>query len=106
MRSKKNILKVLVAASMPLLLAGAAAAEGPMFGGFVDFGYNYNFNGMTANTLRGFDATSNSLQVNNAKLALSGKSDKGVGYEVDVMYGRDTLGTKSFGFDAGGATQI
>lgn len=85
-----KIRRILGAVLIPAVLAGQAlAAEGPTINGFVDFGYNYNFNGMPTNTLRGFDANSNSFTLQNAKVAVSGKTDKEIGYRVDVLYGFD-----------------
>lgn len=107
MKLKKSILKVLGATALPLLLVGTAVAEGPTVGGFVDFGYNYNFNGRTTNVLRGFDAGANTLSVQSAKIAVAGKGEQGVSYQVDVLYGRDAALTKSAGFNTGvGGDQI
>jgi hypothetical protein len=75
-----------------------ASAEGPTVSGFVDFGYNYNFNKMSTNRLRTFDGNSNTFTLQNAKVALAGKTDSNVGYQVDVMYGYDATQTHSAGF--------
>ncbi len=106
MMLKKSILRVLGATVLPLLFVGMAAAEAPTFSGFVDFGYNYNFNGMRTNTLRGFDATANSLTLQAAKLAASGKTGE-VSYQIDLLMGSDASLTKSAGWNTGvGGNQV
>ncbi|HRY28447.1 MAG TPA: outer membrane beta-barrel protein, partial [Elusimicrobiota bacterium] len=93
---------VLAALSAVLALSGQVAAEGPAFSGFIDFGYNYNFNGRTINTLRGFDANANSLTLQNAELVAEGRSQSNVGYRVDVDYGYDASLIHSAGFTSTG----
>ena len=59
-----QVLRVLGALLLPAFIAGQGmAAEGPSLSGFVDFGYNYNFNKMPTNTLRSFDAKANSFSL-------------------------------------------
>jgi hypothetical protein len=99
--------RVLAALLLPVSLATSVLAEGPTVSGFVDFGYNYNFNGMTTNTLRTFDANANSLTVQNAEIVVDGKTDKGVAYRVDVDHGFDAANIHSAGYITGaGNTQI
>src|SRR5262249_22415313 len=81
-------------------LAGAIRAEeGPKLSGFVDFGYNYNFNKSTTNlnTLRTFDQNANSLTLQNAEIVAEGKHGDVV-YRVDLDYGFDASQIHSGGF--------
>jgi hypothetical protein len=97
----------LAAVLAPALLASSGlAAEGPSVNGFVDFGYNYNFNGLSANTYRAFDAQANSFTLQNAELVVSGKSDADVGYRVDVDWGNDGSVVNAFDGFAPGTTQV
>lgn len=83
------------------------AAEGPTVSGFVDFGYNYNFNGLSANTYRAFDGQANSFTLQNAEIVVSGKSDSEVSYRVDVDYGQDGSVVNAFdGFAPGNQVNL
>jgi hypothetical protein len=99
--SKRQLLRGVFAGA--LCLAGASArADGPTVGGFVDFGYNYNFNKQTANVLRVFDANANSFTLQDGKVAVSGTTKDNVSYRVDVIYGFDAAQIHSAGFVTGG----
>ncbi|MBI4396064.1 MAG: outer membrane beta-barrel protein, partial [Elusimicrobia bacterium] len=103
MKSRKSVAWILGPFLLPLLLTGRGlAAEGPNVNGFVDFGYNYNFNKQTTNVLRTFDARANSFTLQNAEVVVSGKSDKDVSYRVDVDYGFDASQIHSTGFLSAG----
>ena len=52
-KTQRTVLAVAVAA----LGMGNALAEGPTVSGFIDFGYVYNMNGLSANTYRAFDGS-------------------------------------------------
>jgi hypothetical protein len=106
MTFNKMTQKVLGAIVLPLLMVGVAAAEGPSLSGFVDFGYNYNFNGQTANMLRSFDQKANSFTLQNAEVVVSGKSDKDISYRVDVNYGYDASLIHSAGFTSASNLQV
>jgi hypothetical protein len=72
-RNMRSAFGALLAVAM---MAGQTrAAEGPDVSGFVDFGYNYNLDGLQTNALRSFD----------------------VSYRVDVNYGFDATITQSAG---------
>ena len=101
------VLKVLGVLLLPVILASQVlAAEGPSLSGFVDFGYNYNFNNKLANVLRTFDANANSFTLQNTEIVLSGKSDGDVAYRVDVDYGFDASVIHSAGFGIAGQIDL
>ncbi len=104
--NKTKITRALGALLLPAALASQVFAEGPSLSGFVDFGYNYNFNGMAANTLRSFDSKSNSFTLQNAEVVVSGKSDKDVTYRVDLDYGFDATNTNYLNNNAGDELDI
>jgi hypothetical protein len=89
--SFKKVLGSLSAFALAVSTVPAFAAEGPSASGFIDFGYNYNFNGAQGNMLRSFDATANSFTVQNAETVISGKGSGDVSYRVDVDYGFDAV---------------
>ncbi len=95
--STKMMGKSVLVAALFVATAAAVRAEGPAVSGFVDFGYNYNMNGLKANTYRAFDGQANSFTLQNAEIVVAGKSDKDVSYRVDVNYGQD--GSVVNGFD-------
>ncbi|MBL0350784.1 MAG: porin [Elusimicrobia bacterium] len=99
-KTQRTVLAVAVAA----LGMGNALAEGPTVSGFIDFGYVYNMNGLSANTYRAFDGSANSFTLQNAEVVLQGKSSSDVAYRVDVDYGQD--GGVVNTFDGSGDDQI
>lgn len=68
---------------------GTVHADGPAVSGYVDFGYNYNLNGLKANTYRAFDTQANTFTLNNAEVVLSGMGPSDVNYRIDLNYGKD-----------------
>ncbi|MGQ0645639.1 MAG: outer membrane beta-barrel protein [Elusimicrobiota bacterium] len=94
-RNMRSAFGALLAVAM---MAGQTrAAEGPDVSGFVDFGYNYNLDGLQTNALRSFDTNANSFTLQNAEIVVGGKSDSDVSYRVDVNYGFDATITQSAG---------
>ncbi len=82
--------------TMPL---GHLFAQGPNVSGFIDVGYNYNFNKPInhTNDLRVFDRTHNNFTIQAAEIVWEGTSNN-VDYRIDVDYGSDAAGTQSAGF--------
>lgn len=88
-----------VAGIVGVLAATAVRAEGPTVSGFVDVGYNYNFNGQQTNNLRGFDDKANTITLQNAEIDVAGSMGDKAKYQVDLMYGYDATKTHSAGFE-------
>lgn len=91
---------------LPLLLSASVLAEGPTVSGYVDVGYNYNFNKMPMNTLRSFDDKSNTITLQSAEVNVAGTLEGGTGYRVDVSYGYDATKTHSTGFDQNNTSNV
>lgn len=89
MRINKIKRGVSVAAAVVTLGWGTAQAEAPAFSGYVDLGYNYNFNGMGDNTNRAFDGQANTFKLQAAELDAQGKVSGDVTYRVDLQFGHD-----------------
>jgi len=107
MSFKKSARGALAVLALPVLFAGQSiAAEGPTVSGFVDVGYNYNFNGLGANTYRAFDGKANSFILQNAEIVVAGKSDNEVTYRADVNYGHDGSVVNAFDGFAATSDQI
>lgn len=89
MFQRKKVLGSLSAIVLSASILGTAFADGPTVGGFVDFGYNYNFNKQQTNVLRTFDADSNTFTLQSAKITTTGTTKEGVTYRADLMFGKD-----------------
>lgn len=98
--------RAVLAVAVSALGMGAALAEGPTVSGFVDFGYVYNMNGLSANTYRAFDGNANTFTLQNAELVVAGKSASDVGYRVDVDYGNDAGVVNAFDKSQPAGSQI
>jgi hypothetical protein len=93
MRSKATVLSFTLL-SLSAAAARAADDNGPVFSGFAETTYNYNFNGPASNSNglgHSFDSAANTFALNNAQLLLQGnpKGDKDVSYVLKVDYGTD-----------------
>jgi len=64
-------------------------AQSPVFSGYIESSYNYNFGGGTINTLRSYDARVNQIMLNNVHIVASGTPSEKVSYFTELDFGTD-----------------
>lgn len=74
---------------------GAAVSTAPTFSGFFDTTYNYNLSGATTNPLRSFDATANTILLNDLQLKAAGNAGKEISYSAKLDFGTDATAIHS-----------
>jgi len=82
----------IVAVSLALGASSFAFADAPTFSGFLEAGYNYNFNNpnSASNRDRSFDPQGNTFLLNDFQLQAQGKTaDGNSGYTAKALFGHD-----------------
>ncbi len=66
-----------------------AQKTGPVFSGYIDASYDYNFSKGTTNSLRSYDARANQILLNNVHLVASGTPSNKLSYMAEFDFGTD-----------------
>ena len=78
-------ISVLVLASTQYSLA----QHSPVFSGFIEATYNYNFAKGSVNSLRSYDYRSNQILLNNVHIAVAGDPSEKLSYDAELDFGTD-----------------
>ncbi len=64
-------------------------STGPVFSGYIETSYNYNFSKGITNSLRSYDARADQILLNNAHFAINGTQSEKLSYMAQVDFGTD-----------------
>jgi hypothetical protein len=76
---------ILILMTLPV----SAQKTGPVFSGYIDASYDYNFSKGTTNSLRSYDARANQILLNNVHLVASGTPSNKLSYMAEFDFGTD-----------------
>jgi hypothetical protein len=82
-------IRFVVIVSLLIVFPVVAQDKGPVFSGYVDASYNYNFSKGTANSLRSYDARANQILLDNVHLVASGAPSEKLSYTAEFDFGTD-----------------
>jgi len=84
-------MRLAVIAASLALVTSACWADAPKFSGYLETGYNYNFNNPNSqsNRVRSFDNQSNAFLLNAFQLRADGQVGDNAGYTAKALFGHD-----------------
>lgn len=87
----KSIMKLAVVVALVAFGASVVRADAPMLSGYLETGYNYNFNNPTTQTNRdqAFSNKADTFNLNAFQLQATGKVGDSSGYTAKALFGQD-----------------
>ena len=104
----KSTMRLAVIAASLALVASTSWADAPKFSGYLETGYNYNFNNPNSQVNRGhsFDGQANVFTLNAFQLRADGQVGDNAGYTAKALFGHDATVINAATIGSGGTSDV